>query len=117
MVARRYGTHRALEWSLIRRLLYMVAFPAIAGLRLRQLLHRARAASDLDGRLLSLSPLLAFLAVVSAVGEALGYVDLEWTMPADFDHHEFDIVGRLSGMPPSEPWIRALIADLPASVR
>ncbi len=116
LVARRYGAHRGLEWSLLRRLLYVVASPAVAGVRLRHLLRRARAASDLEGRVLTLIPLLAFLAVVSAVGEAMGYLDVRWTMPTDFDRHEFDIRGRLAGIPPSEPWIRALIDDLPEAV-
>jgi hypothetical protein len=117
VVARRYGAHRGQGWSLGRRALYVAAFPALAGLRLRQLLQRARAASDLDGRLLSLIPLLAFLALVSAVGEAMGYLDLEWTLPGDFNFHEFDIRNRLAGVPPSEPWIRALIDALPETVR
>ncbi len=117
VVARRFGAQRARDWSRARRGLYFAAAPAVAAVRFMQLMQRARAASDLDDRIGWVTPLLIFLAGVSAAGEAMGYLDPQWAMPADFDRHEFDIRDRLAGVPPSEPWIRALIDDLAEGVR
>lgn len=116
ILARRYGAHRCREWSVSRRLLYVAAVPAIAVARFRHLTARARAAEDVrahGGRIL---PMLALLAVVSAAGEAAGYLDRGYRVPADFEIHEFHIRGRLAAGPPADPDVAALVAALPPEV-
>ncbi|MGD2067778.1 MAG: hypothetical protein PVI57_03770 [Gemmatimonadota bacterium] len=113
----RYARDRRSGWSPARRALYAAALPAVAGLRFRNLVGKARRARDVEAHATAVLPLLLLLSAMAAVGETAGYLGLgpvpESPFWKDFEKHEFHVRGRMAGVVPSEPRLRELLASLP----
>ncbi len=112
----KFGTARGAVSSWTRRVGYALAVPLIAALRLRVLVQAARRAEDTKDQVLGLVPMLILNASVGALGEAWGGLRLMSQVPPEFELHEFHVRGRLAGVPPRAPWLREIVARMPADL-
>ena len=112
----KFGAARTSEWGLPRRLVYALAWPFVAALRLRDLLRLARHATDTRDRIPWLAPMLSLSATAGGLGEVWGYLSPTARVPADFEQHEFHVQGRLAGVTPKAAWVRTLLADYPGGL-
>lgn len=115
-IARRFNGERARHWTTARRLLHVLATPAVAGAVLLRLFRDARRIEDTRQRWPRLIPMAVLHAAVWAVGEAVGAASRLATVPPSFEAHEFHIRGRLAGVRPRQAWVRAITDQLPADL-
>ncbi len=112
----KFGTSRGRTSTMVRRIAYALAVPAIMALRLRGLVRMARRSEDTSARLGRLLPMLILAAGVAALGEAWGGLRIHAPVPQDFEWHEFHVRGRLAGVPPTSPWLQRIVARMPADL-
>ena len=112
----KFGASRGRASTGPQRIGYALALPAILVLRLRTLVRMARRSEDTRARLGWLLPMLLVTAAFGALGEAWGGLRIEAPLPPDFETHEFHVRGRLAGVPPTVPWLRDIVARMPADL-
>ena len=111
-----FGASRGGRWPVAKRLLGALGVPIIAMLRLKGLMQMGRRAVDTRDRIWWLAPMLGLTALMAALGEAWGYLRPSTPIPEHVEAHEFHLRGRLAGVPPASPWLRDIVARLPADL-
>lgn len=112
----KFGVSRGRASTTLQRVGYALAVPAILVLRLRSLVRMARRSEDTRTRVGWLLPMLVLNATFGALGEAWGGLRINTPVPPDWELHEFHMRGRLAGVPPASPWLRDIVARMPADL-
>ena len=116
-LGRQFGQARSREWSWVRRVVYVVAAPAIVAVSVRRLLGELlRTPESRSVRLTALVP-CALTGVAFGVGEVRGYFDRSRPVDSAVERNEFEIVSRMAGHAPAKRWLAEAISQLPAETR
>ena len=111
-----FGASRGVQWPLAKRLLGVLGVPIVAVLQLKGLVQMGRRAEDTRHRIWWIAPMLGLAALMGALGEAWGYLRPGTPISGQIETHEFHVRGRLAGVPPATPWLRDIVARLPADL-
>lgn len=116
-LGRQFGHARSRSWSLTRRVVYVIAAPAIVAVSVRRLLGELfRTPESRSVRLRALVP-CALTGVAFGFGEVRGYFDRSRPVDSAVERHEFEIVSRMAGHAPAKRWLAEAIGRLPAETR